>query len=180
MSFSQNIQIRRFRLNLIYMGFPGGSDSKESACNVGDLGLIPGVGRSPGAGHGNWFWYSYLENPHGQNSMVGYTVHGVSRVGYNWATKDSTAYIHTYIYVYAAAAAKLPQSRPTLCNPIDGSPPGSAIPGILQARILEWVAISFSNAWKWKVKVKSPSHVQLSNPMDCSPSGSSVFMYIYI
>ena len=46
----------------------------------------------------------------------------------------------------AAAAAKLPQSCPTLCNPIDGSPPGSAIPGILQARILEWVAISFSNA----------------------------------
>jgi len=46
------------------------------------------------------------------------------------------------------------QSCPTLCDPIDGSPPGSAIPGILQARTLEWVAISFSNAWKWKVKVK--------------------------
>ena len=54
------------------------------------------------------------------------------------------------------------QSCPTLCDPIDGSPPGSAIPGILQARTLEWVAISFSNAWKWKVKVKSLSHVQLS------------------
>ena len=50
----------------------------------------------------------------------------------------------------AAAAAKSLQSCPTLCNPIDGSPPGSPIPGILQARILEWVAISFSNAWKWK------------------------------
>ena len=49
----------------------------------------------------------------------------------------------------------------TLCNPIDGSPPGSAIPGILQARTLEWVAISFSNAWKWKVKVKSLSQVRL-------------------
>ena len=55
----------------------------------------------------------------------------------------------------AAAAAKLFQSCPTLCNPIDGSPPGSTVPGILQARTLEWVAISFSNAWKWKVKVKS-------------------------
>ena len=54
----------------------------------------------------------------------------------------------------AAAAAKLLQSCPTLCNPIDGSPPGSPVPGILQARTLEWVAISFSNAWKWKVKVK--------------------------
>ena len=51
----------------------------------------------------------------------------------------------------AAAAAKSLQSCPTLCNPIDDSPPGSAIPGILQARTLEWVAISFSNAWKWKV-----------------------------
>ena len=55
----------------------------------------------------------------------------------------------------AAAAAKSLQSCPTLCDPIDGSPPGSTIPGILQARILEWVAISFSNTWKWKVKVKS-------------------------
>ena len=62
----------------------------------------------------------------------------------------------------AAAAAKSLQSCPTLCDPIDGSPPGSPIPGILQARILEWVAISFSNAWKWKVKVKSLSRVQLS------------------
>ena len=62
---------------------------------------------------------------------------------------------------YSAAAAKSLQSCLTLCDPIDGSPPGSAVPGILQARTLEWVAISFSNAWKWKVKVKSLSHVWL-------------------
>ena len=61
----------------------------------------------------------------------------------------------------AAAAAKSLQSCPTLCDPIDRSPPGSSIPGILQARILEWVAISFSNAWKWKVKVKSLSPARL-------------------
>ena len=61
----------------------------------------------------------------------------------------------------AAAAAKLLQSCPTLCDSIDGSPPGSPIPGILWARTLEWVAISFSNAWKWKVKVKSLSRVWL-------------------
>ena len=61
----------------------------------------------------------------------------------------------------AAAAAKLHQLCPTLCDPIDGSPTGSSVPGILQARILEWVAISSSNAWKWKVKVKSLSHVRL-------------------
>ena len=61
----------------------------------------------------------------------------------------------------AAAAAKSLQSCPTLCDPIDGSSPGSPVPGILQARTLEWVVISFSNAWKWKVKVKVLSRVQL-------------------
>ena len=62
----------------------------------------------------------------------------------------------------AAAAAKSLQSCLTLCDPMDGSPPESPVPGILQARTLEWVAISFSNAWKWKVKVKSLGRVQLA------------------
>ena len=61
----------------------------------------------------------------------------------------------------AATAAKSLQSCPTLCDPIDSSPLGSSVPGILQARTLEWVAVSFSNAWKWKVKVKSLSRVWL-------------------
>ena len=61
----------------------------------------------------------------------------------------------------AAAAANSLQSCPTLCHPTDGSPPGSPVPGILQARTLEWVAISFFNVWKWKVKVKSLSRVWL-------------------
>ena len=74
----------------------------------------------------------------------------------------------------AAAAAKSLQSYPTLCDPTDGSPSGSPIPGILQARTLEWISISFSNAWKWKVKVKSLSRVWLRDPMDCSLPGSSV------
>ena len=65
------------------------------------------------------------------------------------------------ICMAAAAAAKSHQSYPTLCDPIDGSPPGSPVPGIPQARILEWVAIFFSNACKWKVKVKSLSCVRL-------------------
>ena len=69
---------------------------------------------------------------------------------------------HTHhILAAAAAAAKSLQSCPTLCNPIDSSPPGSPVPGILQARTLGWVAISFSNAWKWKLKVKSLSRVRL-------------------
>ena len=58
-------------------------------------------------------------------------------------------------------AGKSPQSCPTLCDPIDSSPSGFPVPGILQARTLEWVAISFSNTWKWKVKVKSLSRVRL-------------------
>ena len=73
----------------------------------------------------------------------------------------------TYVWVLwavqqaAAAAAKSLQSCPTLCDPMDSSPPGFPVPGMLQARTLEWVAISFSNAWKWKVKVKSLSRVRL-------------------
>ena len=65
------------------------------------------------------------------------------------------------LHLATAAAAKSLQSCPTLCDPIDGSPPGSPVPGTLQARTLEWVAISSSNAWKWKVKVKSLSRVWL-------------------
>ena len=71
-------------------------------------------------------------------------------------------YSNDAIFIHAAAdAVKSLQSCPTLCDPIDSSPPGSAVPGILQARTLEWAAISLSNAWKWKVKVKSLSHVWL-------------------
>ena len=84
---------------------------------------------------------------------------------YNWIQWCFLVHILLFAVislVAAAAAAKSLQSCPTLCNPIDGSPSGSAVLGILQARTLEWVAISFSNAGKWKVKVKSLSHVQLS------------------
>ena len=78
----------------------------------------------------------------------------------------------TAMWINRAAAAKSIQSCLTLCDPIDGSPPDSPVPGILQARILECIA--FSNAWKWKVKVKSLNCVRLSDPMDCSLPGSSV------
>ena len=76
--------------------------------------------------------------------------------------EDAPTELFSVYYIAAAAAgAASIQSCATLCDPIDGSPPGSAIPGILQARTLEWVAISFSNAWKWKVKVKLLSRVRL-------------------
>ena len=64
-------------LTLLLMSFPGGSDGKESACNAGDLGSVPGLGRSPGGGHGNPLQYTCLENPHGQRNLL---VHGVTKI----------------------------------------------------------------------------------------------------
>ena len=88
----------------------------------------------------------------------------VADIFYPWNT--SSAFVHGDGVVYLVNPLLLMLllsrfSRVQLCNPIDGSPPGSPIPGILQARTLEWVAISFSSAWKWKVKVKSLSRVRL-------------------
>ena len=77
-------------------------------------------------------------------------------------TMKSSSCQQTFTSCSSSAAAKLLQSCLTLCDPIDGSPWGSPVPGILQARTVEWVAISFSKAWKWKVKVRSLSHVQSS------------------
>ena len=88
----------------------------------------------------------------------------------SWVTNQTSVHLRKLklyqIFIWpqhydTAAAAKSLQSCPTLCSPISGSPPGSSVPGILQARTLEWVAISFSNAWKWKLKVKSLNCVQL-------------------
>ena len=79
--------------------------------------------------------------------------------------------IKLFSYLKLAAAKSL-QSCRTLCDPVDGSPPGSSIPGILQARTLEWVAISFSNAWKWKWSHSVVS--DSSRPHGCSLPGSSV------
>ena len=85
-------------------------------------------------------------------------VQGVSRIFSN-----TTLQKHQFFSAQPSMQcyAKSLQLCPTLCDPIDGSPPGSSVPGSLQARTLEWVAISFSNAWKWKVKVKSLSRVRL-------------------
>ena len=84
---------------------------------------------------------------------------GSSRYTYCWSL--AWRILSITLLACAAAAAKSRQSCPTLCDPIDGSPQGSPVPGILQARTLEWVAISSSNAWKWEVKVKLLSRVWL-------------------
>ena len=76
-SWVRKIPYRRDRIpTLVFLGFPGGSDGKESACNGGDLGLILGSQRSPGGGHGNPLQYSCLENPHRQRSLAGYSPWG--------------------------------------------------------------------------------------------------------
>ena len=85
----------------------------------------------------------------------------------NWSLEKLRNFLRK-VYIQEVSETCMPlllllslQSCPTLCDPTDGSPPDSPVPGILQARTLEWVAISFSNAWKWKVKVKSLRRVQL-------------------
>ena len=80
-----------------YQGFPGGSDGKESACNAGDLGLIPDLGKPPGGGHGNPLQYSCLENPHGQRSLAGYSSWGHTEL---YTTERlSTAQLNTYVQI---------------------------------------------------------------------------------
>ena len=80
---------RSYRYLIPCPGFPGDSDGIDSVCNLGDLGLIPGWGTSPGRGHGDLFQYSCLENPHRQRSLAGYSL---QRVRHNWASKHSTAH----------------------------------------------------------------------------------------
>ena len=128
------------------MGFPGGSVVKESACQCRRHRFNTWIGKIPWRRKWQLSPVFFPGKFHGQRRQVDYSSWGCKRV------KNDLA---------AAAAAKSLQSCPTLCDPIDGSPPGPAIPGILQARTLEWVAISSSNAWKGKVKVKSLSRVRL-------------------
>ena len=115
------------------------SVGKESACNAGDLDLIPGSGRSAGEGIGYPLQYS-LASPVTQlvKNLPAAWETWVQSLGWEDPLEKGMA--------AAAAAAKSLQLCPTLCDPRDGSPPGSPVPGILQARTLEWVAISFSSA----------------------------------
>ena len=90
-SWVRKILWRRDRLPTpVFVDFPDGSDGKESTCNSGDLGLIPGLGRSSGGGHGNPLHYSCLDNPHGQRSLAGYNSWG-HKVRHGWVTKLSIA-----------------------------------------------------------------------------------------
>ena len=99
----------------------------------------------------------YLDVALSLNVILNYSIY--SSVGKKHQIDNHRPTLTRILFFLLLPAAKSLQSCPTLCDPIDGSPPGSPVPGIPQARTLEWVAISFSNAWKWKVKVKSLSWV---------------------
>ena len=121
--------------------------------------------------------YSGLENP------MECIVHGVTK---SWTQLSEFHFTYQWLSYFicclftlilsAAAAAKSLQSCLTLCDPIDGNPPGCPVPGILQARTLEWVAISFSKVWKWKVKVKSLSRARLLETPWTAAHPASPFM----
>ena len=110
------------------------------------MGLIPGLGRSPGGGRGNPLQYSCLENSMtekpGRLQFM-----GSQRVGHDWANFNSLAK-RSHIYMWSEMGG-CAQSLPTLCNPMDCSLPGSSVHVISQARVLEWVAISFSGDSSW-------------------------------
>ena len=141
------------------MCFPGGVVVKNLPANAGDardIGSVPGLGRYlelEMATHSSILGW---KNSTDRGVLWAAAWHGVAKNQTRLSTHARThtharARAHTHTRTsqcLAAAAAKSPQSCPTLCDPIDGSPPGSPIPGILQARTLEWAAISFSNAWK--------------------------------
>jgi len=96
---------------LFILGFPGGSVGKESACNMEDMGLVPGLGRSPGGGHGNPLQYSYLENPVDRGGWWA-AVLGFQRVGHDWMTKHSTQ-LSSSLFLYIFSLLNF-----SLCSPI--------------------------------------------------------------
>ena len=105
----------------------------------------------------DWYKWTYLQN---RNETYRHRKQTYSYQSVRWGRSKLGVGINIYTLLLLLLLSRF--SRVWLCDPIDGSPPGSPVPGILQARTLEWVAISFSNAWKWKVKVKSLSRVQPS------------------
>ena len=132
-------------------------------------GLCACPSPTPGV-YSNSCWSSWWAHPRISSSAIPCSPHLQSFPGsrsflrsqFSWGGQSiGVSASASVLPMNAVAAAKSLQSCPTLCDPIDSSPPGSAVPGILQARTLEWVAISFSSAWKWKVKVKSLSRLQL-------------------
>ena len=151
-SWVRKIRWRRDRLPTpVFLGFPDSSVGKESTCNAGDLGSIPGLGRSPGEGKGYPLHYSGLENATDCYSPWGHKELDMTEQLWLWLSlfqfcrtseilkADSRVWVDSQMLL----------SRVQLCVPMDCSLPGSSVHGILQARILEWAAISFSRESSW-------------------------------
>ena len=144
----------------VHICFPRRLSGKESTHNAGDAASVPALGRSPGGGNGHRLQDSCLGNSTDRGAWEA-TGHGVakSRTRLSDSTTTTTEVISSLCSNYSVLLLKYKnshtttslQSCRTLCDPTDNSPPGSPVPGILQARTLEWVAISFSSVWKWKV-----------------------------
>ena len=130
----------QLNIHICTIDFPGALDGKESACNAGDPGSIPGLGRYPGDGNGNPLQCILPGEFHGQRSLVGYSSwHHKELDTTEWLT---LTYLCTIIYIYMKM--KVAQSCPTFCDPMDCNLPGFSARLIIQAWILEWVAIPFS------------------------------------
>ena len=118
----------------MHVGFAGGSDIKESACNVGDPGSIPGLGRSPAVGNGYPLQYPCLKKSHGQRSLKSYSP---------WGCKELDPTEQLTLSLSDVPVCSVAESCLTFCNPMECSPPGSSFYGSFQARILVWFAIPF-------------------------------------
>ena len=158
------VTVSLWRIHCISMGgFPGGSEDKASACNVGDPGSIPGLGRSPGEGNGNPLQYSCLENPMYGGAWRA-TVHRVA---------NSRTRLSDFTFTLLSSLSEwvlVAQLCLTLCGPTDCSPPGSSAHGILQARILEWLATFWPRDWTWV------SYTADSLPSE--PPGKPLYLHI--
>ena len=126
------------------IGFPGGSDGKESACNARDLGSIPWSWRSPGGENGYPFQYPHLGNPMDREAW--HYSSRVHRVRHDWTT---FTFHLSWLVCARMYVCSVTQSCLMLCNPVDCSPPGASVHGTSQARILGWVAIPFSRGSSW-------------------------------
>ena len=162
---------------MTYRGFPGGSVSKGSVCDAGDLGLIPGLGRCPGGGHGNPLQYSCLGNPHGQRSLAGYSLWCLKELDTTERLSTMTYDVeHIFIYLSALCISSLVRSLFKVCvcvhtkslssvqlflTPWTCNQPGSSVHGISQGRILEWVVIFYArgSSWPrdWTATLESPA-----------------------
>ena len=135
------------------VGFPGGSDGKESICSAGDLGSIPGLGRSPGGGHGNPLQHSCLENPHGQRSLAGYSPQGLKK-------PNTTEWLNIYTH---SGCCGTRQSAPSPARTCQGKITGTGDPcGVLNSEVKWSCSVVSDSANPWTVAYQDPPSMGFS------------------